>query len=382
MTARDKLSIGITCHPGFGGSGVVASEIGLAMADRGHRVHFVCTGNPPRLGPNTPNATVHLAQAASYPALQAPAYSLALASKLIEVARTHDLDLIHSHYAVPHATTAWMARQVIGPRLKTVSTVHGTDVSPLGGQPSYAAVTRHAIQQSDAVTAPSTYLGLAARRQFDLARPIEVIPNFVCGTVFRPVAPADDDPLAEAFGKTDGPPTLVHISSFRAIKRPEIVVETFARVVKQTPARLLMIGDGPERAAVEAAIARLGLQSIARIVGHRPNVESLLRRCSVFLLPSRSESFGLAALEALACGVPVVASNVGGLPEVIRHGKTGFLVDPDDLDAMAARVTRLLRDPAALRQMAIAARADALARFCPEPLVDRYEALYQRLSRG
>lgn len=354
------MKIGITCYPTFGGSGIVATELGLALARRGHGVHFICTDLPRRLEP-LPHVRFHPVHPKTYPVLPHVPYELALTSAMVSVAQREGLDLLHAHYAVPHATSAWMAREVLGPGgPKVVTTLHGTDITLVGADPSYLPVTRHSIAASDAVTAPSAFLARETRARFDLDVPITVIPNFVDTDAYRPGTPTD---------------TIVHVSNFRPVKRVDRVVDVFARVVARRPARLLLVGDGPERPAIEAMLRARSLP--ASIVGDQVDVAAKLRDCAVFLLPSETESFGLAALEALASGVPVVASAVGGLPEVVRHGETGFLVPPDDLDAMAARTVEILdgRHPG----MAATARADAIARFHPDPLVDQYESLFRHL---
>lgn len=364
------LSIGVVCFPSFGGSGIVATEIGLGMARRGHRVHFICTDAPTRLDTRAPNVTVHRVEARAYPVFPHRPYTLALTSKMVAVAQTHGLDVLHAHYAVPHATAAWMAREILGGGPRLVTTLHGTDITVLGNDPSYRAVTRHSVQASDAVTTPSAFLRDAAVAALDLDVPIEAIPNFVDPAIFHPMKTAPD--LVE--------PTLVHVSNFRAIKQVPQVIEVFARIAAQRPARLRLIGDGPERPAVEAAIAKHGLQDRVELLGKQADLAPLLRDCAVFLLTSRTESFGLAALEALASGIPVIAAHVGGLPEVVRQGETGWLVAPDDVEAMASRAAALLADPARHAAMRAAARNDVVARFAPAPLLDRYEAVYRRVT--
>lgn len=369
MTA---MRIGVTCFPSFGGSGIVATEIGLGMARRGHQVHFICAEPPRRLDSAAPNVHFHPVDAPGYPVLPHRPYTEALAAKIVEVAEGAGLDLVHSHYAVPHATAGWMAREILGGGLGLVTTLHGTDVTVLGADPACRPMIRHAVRRCDAVLTPSAFLRDAAWRILGLSAaqvPIEVIPNFVDPVVFHP---GDD---------AEGPdPIIVHVSNFRPIKRVPQVVEVFAQIAARTPARLRLIGDGPDRSAVEALVERLGLGDRVELLGKQAVLGPLLRGCALFLLPSRSESFGLAALEALASGVPVIAAAVGGLPEVIRPGETGWLVPPDDLAGMASRAVALLGDPARLAQMRAAARIDAEARFAPSPLLDRVEAVYRRIA--
>jgi glycosyltransferase involved in cell wall biosynthesis len=402
------LRIGITCNPTAGGSGIVATGIGLEMARRGHHVHFVCTDLPRRLPALLPDRVrFHPVRAREYPVFPTVPYSLALASMLVAVTRAEGLDIIHAHYAVPHATSAWMAREVLGDGAPwIVTTLHGTDITLVGSDDSYLPITRHSILKSDALTAPSASLRVDtyARLGLDPASvPIEVVPNFVDTERFHPgfrrgapppgfrrgapppgsrrgAPPPGFRRGAPPPGSGEVAPVIVHASNFRPVKRIADVVRIFARVAADRPARLLLIGDGPDRPAAEAQIAALGLTDRVRLVGEQDDVSALLRGCAAFLLPSERESFGLAALEALASGVPVVASAVGGLPEVVLDGETGFLCAPDDLEGMAARVGALLDDPGLRRTLGAAARADAVARFRLEPTVDRYEALYRRLG--
>jgi N-acetyl-alpha-D-glucosaminyl L-malate synthase BshA len=376
-----SLSIGITCYPTFGGSGIIATEIGHALAARGHRVHFVCAGLPRRLDVSRENVFFHPVSARDYPVFPQVPYALALTSAMVSVAQSEGLDLLHAHYAVPHATSAWMAREVLDGRIRVVTTLHGTDITLVGADASYLPITRHSIARSDAVTAPSAFLRAETYDRFDIDPdrvPIEVIPNFVDTATWRPRQGRARPLIVELFG-SDDVPVVVHVSNFRALKRVDRVVEIFARVAADRPARLLLVGEGPERAAAEERIAQLGLGDRTVVLDNRDRVEDLLRECDVFLLPSETESFGLAALEALAAGVPVVASAVGGLPEVVRDGETGFLVPADDVAGMAARVALLLDAPERRAEMGRTARADVLARFRAAPMVDLYEALYARV---
>jgi len=381
-----SLSIGVLCYATFGGSGVVATEIGLAMAARGHRVHFVGTEPPFRLGADLPErVSFHAVRALDYPLFPQTPYTLALASALVEVARTERLDLVHAHYAVPHAAAAWMASDVLDGRLRVVTTLHGTDITLVGTDPAYLPVTRHAILRSDVVTTPSAYLARETHARFELSpdrAPIDVVPNFVDADHYRP----HDGPRArmiELFGEVAARvPVVAHVSNFRPLKRVDRVVEVFARVAARREALLLLVGDGPERPRVEARVRALGLTGRVRFVGARDDVAALVRECAAFLLPSETESFGLAALEALASGVPVVAHATGGLPEVVRDGETGFLVPPDDLDAMTTRLAWLLDDAARREAMGRAARVDAVERFAMDRRIAGWERIYERATRG
>ena len=373
------LRIGVTCYPTVGGSGIIATEIGLGMARRGHQVHFICAERPRRLAAKVPNVTFHPVQARDYPVFPQVPYSLALASAMVRVSTEIGLDILHTHYAVPHATSAWMARQVLnsnhlGAGPQVVTSLHGTDITLVGADASYLPITRHSVAQSDAVTVPSAFLRdeTYARLQLNAAEtPIEVIPNFVDVEIYRPLQRT----------RLVGPPTLVHASNFRPVKRVDAVVEIFAKVVAERPARLLLIGDGPDRPRVEALLERRGLSHLTEMAGKLDHFEDRLRDCAVFLLPSSTESFGLAALEALASGVPVVASAVGGLPEVITDGQNGFLRATHDINGMAERVRFLLDNEDLRMKMGANARADVVARFSQAPMLDRYEAIYRELAR-
>lgn len=370
------LKIGVSCFSTFGGSGIVATALGRALARRGHTVHFIGHEPPRRLHPEPPHLIFHPVPTAGPPHPEA-GDGLALAAALTAVATRERLDLLHAHYAVPHALAAWLARTALGGTPRLVSTLHGTDITALADQPGWRPLLRQCIGGSDAVTAPSRFLAEEAQRQLGLEQPVEVVANFVDTEVFRPAQPHERQGLFDLMGSEE--PVFVHVSNFRPVKRVAAVVEVFRHLVAQRPARLLLIGDGPDRAAVEAQLGDLAGR--VHVLGRQTHFEPLLRACTGFLLPSASESFGLAALEALASGVPVVASAVGGLPEVVRDGETGWLLPPDDLAGMAARALMLL-EPARQRAMAAAARSDAVERFSETPLVDRYEALFERVVHG
>lgn len=377
------LRIGVTCHPTTGGSGVIATEIGIGMARRGHHVHFISSEVPAQLRPHLEEAMAgsvafHAVQTPEYPLPNLGLYPLALAARLAEVGVEAELDLIHSHYSLPHAVSAVLARQLLldrgrrAPRL--IVTLHGTDVTQLGSEPALLSVNRHALLHSDGRSAPSGFLMRAAREQLGIPDevPIEVIPNFVDTDRFRPSDPRE--------GRQAGSPwTLCHSSNFRKLKRIDHVVEILARVAERVPAQLLLLGDGPERPAVEEQVRSLGLGDAVHFLGMQRDVVSTLQRSDVFLLPSDTEGFGLAALEALSCGVPVVASAVGGVPEVITDGATGLLCAPGDVEGMAAAVLRLALDPILHRVMSVAAREDALLRFKQEPRFASYEAYYRKI---
>jgi L-malate glycosyltransferase len=382
MTDR-RLNLAITCFPTFGGSGMIATEIGLAMAERGHRVHFIAPALPVHLHGSRHKVHFHEVTESSYPALQnSGTYPLALASKMIEVAQEERLDILHVHYAVPHATAAWMAREVLGSQApRIVTTLHGTDTTLVGIEPNYLPITRFSLLRSDAVTVPSAFLQRATWEGFGLAPetvPIEVISNFVDTARFAPSR--DRAGLRRLFPELgDGEPVLIHVSNFRPVKRIRDVVAIFAEVNRRLPCRLVMIGDGPERAGAERRLGELGLEERVAFLGNQEDFVELLAASDVFLLPSEKESFGLAALEALSCGVPVVASDIGGIPELVSDGETGCLAPVGEVGTMAASALTLLRDPARWQDFSRRARERVQARFQLTPAIDRYEALYQRL---
>jgi len=381
--SQGPLNIGICCYPTFGGSGVIATEVGLGMARRGHRVHLFAYDRPARLAEDAHGIHFHRVEVRDYPVFHQPPYTLALTSRLVDVARHEHLDILHVHYAVPHATSAFLARAVLGdgaPRI--VTTLHGTDITLVGSDPTYKPITRFSIQQSDAVTVPSAWLRDETHRLLDLAGlPIEVIPNFVDVARFSPrrTQPLGDGPVqGQPLRGLREPARLVHVSNFRPVKRVPDVVLVFAAILRERPAHLTLIGDGPERGRVEALVDTLGLAPHVDFVGELHDVRAHLADADLFLLPSASESFGVAALEAQAMGVPVIASRVGGLPEVIEDGVTGRLLPVGDVTAMTTAALELLGDPARLLRMRDAARERAVGRFEMNAVLDRYEALYRR----
>jgi L-malate glycosyltransferase len=379
------MRIGVVCYPTMGGSGIVATEIGLGMARRGHDVHFVSYDVPARLAPFLDRVAFHRVEWRDYPLLNLCPYPLALATKLAEVSTTHRLDVLHVHYATPHATSAFLARQILGHRSpRVITTLHGTDITLVGRDPALLPVTRLSLLHSDALAVPSEYLRQAAHVELSLPTelPIEVIPNFVDTDHFRPARRRPEVLRSRLSLVDDGsppPPLLVHASNFRPLKRTDDLVRILATVRREVPAVLALVGDGPERPRAEALVAELGLGDAVRFLGVQIDFLALLQQGDVFLLPSETEGFGLAALEALACGVPVVASSVGGLPEVVTQGETGLLCAPGDVAGMAAAVLRLLQDPTQRQRMALAARASVELKWRREPLLDRYEEYYRRV---
>lgn len=368
------MKIGITCYPTYGGSGVVASELGIELAARGHDVHFISYAIPVRISEPGERIHFHEVEVMNYPLFDHPPYTLALASQMYNVAVNEGLDLLHVHYAIPHSVSAYLARAMMGKnRIPVVTTLHGTDITLVGADRSYLPITRFAIDQSDAVSAISSYLRDVTLREFRLSRTVETIPNFVNCDVFRPAAGVcRRDEFAP-----NGELVLMHLSNFRPVKRVTDVVEVFARVRKQMLAKLLMIGDGPDRVAAEWLVREKGLSEDVVFLGKQSQVQNLLNCGDLFLLPSDLESFGLAALEAMACGVPVICSRAGGLPEVVQDGVEGYLVPARDVDSMAAKAVELLTNSALRKRMGEAARRRALSRFCSEEIIPQYEKLYR-----
>jgi N-acetyl-alpha-D-glucosaminyl L-malate synthase BshA len=365
------MRIGIVCYPTYGGSGAVATELGLALAGRGHEVHFISYAQPFRLHGYNERVTFHEVRIGSYPLFEHPPYSLALAVSLEEVAVRERLDVIHAHYAIPHATCAWLAREIMAGKhdVGIVTTLHGTDITLVGQDPSYYSITKFSIERSDAVTAVSQYLRDETYRAFGCTEcGISVIPNFVSLDRFQP-APAGTDP------RDRGEKVLMHISNMRPVKRLLDIVRIFARVQAALPARLVLVGDGPDRDAAEREAVALGVASRVRCVGKIEDVAGALRAADLYLLPSQTESFGLSALEAMATGVPVVGTRVGGLPEVVEHGVSGFLGEVGDVEGLARGALDLLGNADRWHAASAAARARA-ARFDLRSVVPRYEEIY------
>ena len=370
------MKIGITCYPTYGGSGVVATELGLELAARGYDVHFISYAVPVRMTEASERIHFHEVEVMNYPLFDHPPYALALASQMYNVAANEGLDLLHVHYAIPHSVSAYLARAMTkSRRLPFVTTLHGTDVTLVGSDRSYLPITRFSIEESDRVTAISEYLRQVTLKEFQIDRPVEAIPNFVNCDVFQP---ADGRCRREEFARDDER-ILAHLSNFRPVKRIPDVVEIFELVRREIPAKLLMIGDGPDRTIAEWMVRDKNLARDVIFLGKQSQVQNLLNCADVLLLPSDLESFGLAALEGMACGVPAVCSRVGGLPEVIRDGVEGYLVPPRDVKGMAARALEILTDAGRRERMGRAARERALADFCSTKIIPRYEKLYKEL---
>ena len=371
------MKIGITCYPTHGGSGVVATELGMELARRGHEVHFISYALPFRLKQFEANVTFHEVQMLSYPLFQYPPYTLALAAKLAEVADENGLDVLHAHYAVPHAVCAYLARQVSkSTKLKIVTTLHGTDITLVGSDPSFHALTRFGIEQSDAVSAVSRYLREKTLEVFDLERGIDVIPNFVDTARFAPRA--EGACRKEQFAKK-GERLLLHISNFRPSKCVPDVVRVFAAVRREVPSRLLLVGDGPERVPAREVADELGVNKWIRWLGSVDAVEEVIGCADLFVLPSRNESFGLAALESMSGGVPVIGTAAEGLPELIQSGETGYLLPVGDVEGMARRSIEVLSDEKKHAAMSKAARAVAIERYEVGKVIPMYEDFYGRV---
>jgi len=374
------VRIGITCYPTYGGSGAVATELGLQLARRGHEVHFISYAQPFRLGQFHERVFFHEVEMDEYPLFEHVPYSLALAVAIQDTAEKHDLDVVHVHYAIPHATSAWIAREMLGDagRLPVVTTLHGTDITLVGLHPSFHRITRFSILKSDGITAVSDFLRDETVRDFGVpAERIDVIPNFIDPEAFRP----DREPCHRGVLAPGGEPILMHVSNFRPVKRVADTVEVLARVAEHRPARLVLVGDGPDRPRVAERARELGVEERVLFLGKHDSVAELLSCADVVLLPSASESFGLAALEAMACGAPVVATRVGGLPEVVEDGATGLLFEVGDVEGMAQGVRALLDDEARRAALGRQARERAVECFAAERIVPRYEALYERVIR-
>jgi L-malate glycosyltransferase len=375
------VKIAISCYPTYGGSGAVATELGLELAERGHEIHFISYAQPFRLPGFREGVYFHEVEMEQYPLFEHPPYTLALAVAIHEVASKHDLDLVHVHYAIPHAASAWLARQMLngarGPRI--VTTLHGTDITLTGQHPSFHTITRFSIQQSDGITAVSRFLKDETEASFgvDPSR-IRVIPNFIDTRRYR----RDREPCHRKSLAPSGEKIVMHVSNFRPVKRVEDAVEVFALLRRRVAARLVLVGDGPERPRAQHRAEALGVADDVVFLGKHTSVDELLACADLFLLPSESESFGLAALEAMACGAPVVASRVGGLPEVVEDGKSGFLLPVGDVEGMARAAGDILTDAELWESMSRASRRRAVEVFDAKRIVPIYEAFYRELLDG
>ena len=377
------MKIGITCYPTYGGSGVVATELGIELAARGHEIHFISYAPPVRLSANMENIEFHEVEVSNYPLFEHAPYTLTLAVKMLEVAESAGLDLLHVHYAIPHSVSALLARSMaasngLARRLPFITTLHGTDITLVGNDRSFLPITRFSIEQSDGVTVISPYLKRKTIEEFDIKRPIEVIPNFVnCDLYYR-----RDNSALRAEWAPNGEPILVHLSNFRPVKRVTDTIEIFDLVRKKMPAKLVLIGDGPERGNVEWLVRQKKLTKDVLLLGKQDDVYEKLSIADLFLLPSDLESFGLAALEAMACEVPVVATNTGGVPDVVEHGVDGYLVTPRDVVSAARYSLEVLSRADRGREMGRQARIDAKKKYCANDVIPRYEAYYRRVMEN
>jgi N-acetyl-alpha-D-glucosaminyl L-malate synthase BshA len=368
------VKIGITCYPTYGGSGIVATELGLELANRGHEVHFITYSNPIRLDPGIPRIHYHEVEVSTYPLFQYPPYCLALASRMVDVADAYGLDLLHVHYAIPHSIAAMLAQQMLAPkrRLPFITTLHGTDITLVGADPSYFAITKFSIEKSDGVTSISEDLRRHTVDVFAVSNEIRVINNFINCDLYQP----NEEKAGATAYAPNGEKLLIHVSNFRPVKRVLDCIRILAEVRKHTPAHLLMVGDGPDRGPAEQLVRHLKLTPHVSFLGKQNHVERLIPLAHVLLMPSEMESFGLVALEAMACGVAPVATNVGGVPELITHGVSGFMEPVGDIAAQACRAVELLTDDALHRRITAAGRARAIEQFSTDRIIPQYEKYY------
>jgi N-acetyl-alpha-D-glucosaminyl L-malate synthase BshA len=366
------MRIGIVCYPTYGGSGVIATELGKALADRGHQIHFISYAMPMRLDGYVGNVFYHEVEMASYPLFEFPLYTPALASKIVEVARFEKLDVVHAHYAIPHAISAFLAREVLNKQLTVITTLHGTDITLVGLEPSFLPMLKFSIEQSDGVTAVSRFLREKTMTNYGITKDIQVIPNFVDTEKYRRIRCDDIRGRFAPWGEK----VVIHVSNFRAVKRVQDVIRVFGEIRKKVPSKLLLVGDGPDRSACELLVRDLQLQEHVRFLGKQQELVPLLSAADIMLMPSQSESFGLSALEAMACEVPVVSSSVGGLPELQVHGETGYIAEIGDIDRMARYAIELLSNETKHALFRAAARKRAVEHFDVQKIVTQYESYY------
>ena len=364
------MRIGITCYPTYGGSGIVATELGLELAQRNHEVHFISYANPIRLDPDTPNVYYHEVEVSNYPLFQYPPYCLALASRMAQVAEHHCLDVLHVHYAIPHSISALLAQEMTtSRRLPFITTLHGTDITLVGADRSYFPITKFSIERSDGVTTISEYMRRQTVEFFGVPNPIEVIHNFVNCAIYHP-----DEQARSKCRKR-----ILHISNFRPVKRVLDCIRAFSKVRDHVDAELVMAGDGPDRGPAEHLARELGVDAHVRFLGKQDHMERLIPKSHALHLPSEMEAFGLAALEAMACGVPPVATRTGGVPDLITHGVDGYMEPVGDTDAQAARLAELLTNEGLHTRISEAARRTAENRFSTDLIIPQYEAYYRRI---
>jgi N-acetyl-alpha-D-glucosaminyl L-malate synthase BshA len=375
---RLPLKIGITCYPTYGGSGAIATELGIELAERGHEIHFISYAQPFRLPHFMERIFFHEVEMVHYPLFEHNNYSLALSAVMHEVALREGLDLLHVHYAIPHATSAFLAREMLGGRqpLKIITTLHGTDITLVGQERNFWEITRFSILKSDGITSVSEYLKQETVEAFEVPpERIEVIPNFVDPDLYG----RDRHPCHKTAFLRDGEKLVLHVSNFRAVKRVRDVVKVFARASRQVPSRLVFIGDGPDRPEAVDEARQQGVTDRVVFLGKQDSVAEIMACADLLILPSQNESFGLVALEAMASGVPVIASHAGGLPEVVENGETGFLAPVGDVEAMADGAVEILRDAEGWRRFSEQARQSATERYSTDIIIPQYERYYQRI---
>lgn len=374
------MNIGIVCYPTFGGSGVVATELAKGLAKRDHNVHILSYARPARLDTFRTNISYHEVNMNTYPLFEYPPYDLALANQMANLIEYEKIDVLHVHYAIPHATSAYLAKQILGEKaahVPLITTLHGTDITIVGSDPSYKSVVDFSINQSDGVTAVSEYLKDETYERFDIKKEIKVIPNFIDLDRFKK---SDKNHFKKAICPEDEK-VVVHVSNFREVKRVPEVISVFNRVIQEgIKAKLLLVGDGPDRQRAEQRCRELGICDEVRFLGKQDQVEDILSIADLFLIPSGSETFGLAALEAMSCSVPVVSSNIGGLPEVNVHGETGYLCDLDDTDCMGKYAIKILSDDDLHKELATNARKQA-EKFEMSTIIDQYEEYYKQCKK-
>lgn len=368
------LKIGITCYPTVGGSGVVATELGKALAERGHEVHFITSSLPFRLEDGTANIYYHEVEVNQYSVFRYPPYDLALASKMADIIKREGLDLLHVHYAIPHSISAYLAKEMVDRDVKIVTTLHGTDITVLGYDPSLSDIIRFGIEKSDTVTAVSNDLVSQTKKLLNIDKPIETVYNFIDHRIYYP---REVEYLKQKYAIGKETKVLSHISNFRKVKRVEDVIKVFEKVNREMDAVLLLIGEGPELTVICDLVKELGLTERVRFLGNQRRVADLLSMSDVKLLLSEKESFGLVILEAMACGVPVIGTNIGGIPEVIEHGINGYICSLGDIDEISSYTIRLLKNPVLQKQMAESARKRAIDTFHQDRIVSQYEKLYE-----
>lgn len=374
------MKIGITCYPTYGGSGVVATELGKALALKGHQVHFISYALPFRLSNFIENITFHEVEMSNYPLFEFPLYSLALTSKMVEVAEYEKLDLLHVHYAIPHATSAYLAKQILKKKknLPFITTLHGTDITLVGLEPSFMPLVKFSTEASDGVTAVSRFLKEKTLTNYNIEKEIEVIPNFIDSELYKPMPKS-------AFYKHIAPnneKVLVHTSNFRVVKRIADTIRIFEKVLKEIPAKLILVGDGPDRSESERLCRELKICDHVKFLGKQEGLVEILNASDLFLIPSQSESFGLAALEAMACGLPVISSSVGGLPELVVHNETGFIAEIGDVERMAKYAVDLFKNSKKYKSFSEASRKRAVEKFDKSVIVPMYEDFYEKVMTG